>query len=154
MYKRREESGYVQGNGYKINYTPTDVNYNTCSVKYTLNHDFSINPDVQYKGSTNTHSRRPHTDVDASTNRQRPSGVNCSRPINNQRPSGMGAQRTSGTARPAAKKASPLGLLIFPLIIAFIIFFSINGEGAASIIPFIVIVAAIFSSINNNKRRR
>jgi hypothetical protein len=160
MFNRKEDSYREEGNGYRINNVPSDVNYNTCSVKYTLNNDFSRNPRAQYKDSTNIHTRRPHMDVNASTNEQRSSGMNCSRPISNQRPYGMGnqnsmnTQRTSNAARPVVKKTSPLGLLIFPIIIVLIILFSVKREATASLIPIIVAVAAIFSSLNKAKRHK
>lgn len=165
MFKKFD-SYYEEGNGYKINDIPSDVNYNTCNVKYTLNNDFSKNPRARFMDSTNIHSRRRHTDVNASNNQHRASGANCSRPMNSQRPQYRGTQRTSAntqrpsssqrpysSSRPAVnKKASAIGVILVPIIILIVVF-SIIGDVGAPLIGIIIAIAAIASSANKSKRR-
>lgn len=146
MFRRKADSYYEEGNGYRVNDIPSNVNYNTCSIGYALNHDFDKNAKVRYRESTNTHTRRPHTDVNASTNEQRPSGAYCSRP--------MSTPRTMNTQKPYAKKPQPAKSLILPIIIFLIFIIAITGGKA---IPFIAIIAAAvakLSSENKTNRRR
>lgn len=146
MFRGKKDYYYEEGNGYKVNDIPSNVNYNTCSVRYTLNYDFEKNPTVQYNDSTNVHTRRPHTDVNASTNEKRPSGANCSRPI--------GTTRTMNTKRPYAKKPQPAKSFILPIIIFLIFIIVITGGGAIPIIAIIGALIAMSSSKNKASRRR
>lgn len=146
MFKHKDGSYYEEGNGYRVNNIPSDVNYNTCSIGYALNHDFEKNTKVHYTGSTNTHTRRSHTDVNASTNEQRPSGAYCSRP--------MGTQRTINAQKPYTKKASPAKSFILPIIIFLIFIIAITRGEAIPIIAIIAVIVANFSSKNKTNRRR
>lgn len=146
MFRRKDDFYHEEGNGYRVNDIPSNVNYNTCSVRYTLNYDFEKNPTVQYDNSTNVHTRRPHTDVNASTNEQRRSGANCSRT--------MGTPRTMNTQRPYAKKSQPIKSLILPIIIFLIFIIVITGGQAIPIIAIIGAFIAMSSSKNKTSRRR
>lgn len=138
MSRRKENPYYEEGNGYRINAIPSNANYNTCSIRYALNHDFNVSPKVQYNDSTNTHTRRPHIDVDASTNEQRPSGAYCSRPIS--------TRHTMNNRRPSVKNVPPARYFILPIVLFIIFILAVMGKDA---IPFIAIIAAVIAKLSS-----
>lgn len=145
MSRRKEDSYYEEGTGYKINRMPSNANYNTCSVRYALNHDFQKSPTVQYKDSSNAHGRRPHAGMNASTSGQRASGAGCSRPGGSQ------YTITSSANRPSIKKATPI---IFLIIFFVIVILAITVEEIAPFLGIIAVIAIVLLSQNKSKTHR
>ena len=166
MFRVKEESSFQEGNGYKINNVPLDINYNACNVKYTLNNDFSKNPYAKHNDSTNKQARSQRLNPQgagsghhtfASGNAWRMSGEQTADRANARTTyaqRNMGSQTAPQGARPVAKKASPIGLLILPIIFVLIVIFMATGKNPGSLIWIVAAIAAIFSSKNKKNTRR